>query len=158
MQIGYADYPLEILMLPVESEYLFTDICMGLFHVIIGKRKQKGEGVLARGRGSCSHIPSSRAARAGPPAPFLPHTFTRSRVSTGWACCSHPIPHFHPGAAFPAVGTVLWGQCMGPCLARGHCSASSATSSRGSFNYTSGQFVSMSARVQRWEWRGERYG
>lgn len=106
MQIGYADYPLEILMLPVESEYLFTDICMGLFHVIIGKRKQKGEGVLARGRGSCSHIPSSRAARAGPPAPFLPHTFTRSRVSTGWACCSHPIPHFHPGAAFPAVGTV----------------------------------------------------
>lgn len=134
MQIGYADYPLEILMLPVESEYLFTDVCVGLFHVITGKRKQKGEGVLARGRGSCSHIPSSRAAWAGPPAPFLPHTFTQ-------------VQHFQ-----------LWGQCMGPRPAHGHCGASSATSSRDSFNYTSGQFVSMSARVQRWECWGEHCG
>lgn len=79
-------------------------------------------------------LPGAEFLQAGPAAPIPSHTFTQ-------------VQRFQ-----------LWGQCMGPRPARGHCSASSATSSRGSFNYTSGQFVSMSARVQRWEWRGERYG
>lgn len=79
-------------------------------------------------------LPGAEFLQAGPAAPIPPHTFTQ-------------VQHFQ-----------LWGQCMGPHPAHGHCGASSATSSRDSFNYTSGQFVSMSAHVQRWECWGEHCG